>query len=129
MGLEWAMARLMGVAMAKAELNNTVHLCSNQGCIVDFTPQTIPSCFDFYLCIVLTKVVASKAQLNNTVHLCSNLCILSIACLLYNLYSRTYQLVTSYHNTPELYNRIGPSVRLGLHTVFNYFLLFDNLFR
>ena len=99
----------MGVAMAKAKMNNTVHLCSNQGCTSDFTPQTSPTCFDFYLCSVLTKVVVSKAKLNNTVNLCINLFILYVACLLYNLYSRAYQLVNSYHNTPELYNRIGPT--------------------
>ena len=44
------MARLMGEAVAKAELYNTVHLCSNQGCTVDFTPKIGPSCFDFCLC-------------------------------------------------------------------------------
>jgi hypothetical protein len=76
------MARLMGVAVAKAELNNTVNLCSNQGCTVDFTPKTGPT--DFFLC---TKVVVSKAKLYNTVHLFSNLCILSTACLLYTTYT------------------------------------------
>jgi hypothetical protein len=30
--VEWGVARLMGVGMEKAEINNTVHLCSNQGC-------------------------------------------------------------------------------------------------
>ena len=30
MRVEWGMARLIDVAVAKAELNNSVHLCSNQ---------------------------------------------------------------------------------------------------
>ena len=68
MGVEWGMARLMGVA--KAELNNSVHLCSNKGCTVDFTSKPVhpplPSA------CVLAKVVVFKAKLNNTVHLCSN---------------------------------------------------------
>ena len=64
MGVEWGMGRLMGVA--KAELNNTVHLCSNQGCTVDFSPKIAPSAF--ISACVLTKVVVSKAKLNNTVH-------------------------------------------------------------
>jgi hypothetical protein len=35
------MARLIGVAVAKAEVNNTVYLCSNQVCTVDFTPKPV----------------------------------------------------------------------------------------
>jgi hypothetical protein len=46
MGVEWGMARLTGVAVA--ELNNTVHLCSNQGCTVDISPKIGPSCFEVY---------------------------------------------------------------------------------
>jgi hypothetical protein len=55
-------AILMGVAMVKSELNNTVHLCSNQGCTVDFIlkpvyPALRSAC-------VLAKVVVAKAKLN-----------------------------------------------------------------
>jgi hypothetical protein len=69
------MARLMGVA--KAELNNIVHLCSNQGCTVDFTSKPVHP--DLPSACVLPKVVVSKTKLNNAVHLCSNLAILSTA--------------------------------------------------
>jgi hypothetical protein len=63
------MARLMDVAVAKAELNNSVLLCKSQGCTVDFTtkpvhPALLSAC-------VLAKVVVSKAKLN-TVYLCRN---------------------------------------------------------
>ena len=63
---EWSVASLMGVAVAKAELNNTVHLCSNQGCTctVDFILK--PSCFTFFL---LSKVVVALVEQNNTVRL------------------------------------------------------------
>jgi hypothetical protein len=72
------MASLMCVA--KANLNNTVHLCSNQGCTVDFTPKPVyPALLS---ACVLVKDVVSKAKLNNTVPACSILCILYTACLL-----------------------------------------------
>jgi hypothetical protein len=65
----FALCRICFVAVANAELNNTVHLCSSQGCTVDFTPKTVhPALLS---ACVLAKVVVSKAKLNNTVHLCS----------------------------------------------------------
>ena len=45
-----------------AELNNTVHLCSNQGCTVDFTPKTSPSSFDFCLCTYKSCCVQGQAE-------------------------------------------------------------------
>jgi hypothetical protein len=84
------MARLIGVAVAKAELNNTVHLCSNQVCTVDFTPKPVhPALLS---ACVLDTVVVFKVKLKNSVHLCSNLYILSTACLLYNLYTIQHSL-------------------------------------
>jgi hypothetical protein len=42
MGVEWGVARLMGVGVAKAEMNKTVHMCSNQWFTVDLTPKLVP---------------------------------------------------------------------------------------
>ena len=66
MGVEWGVARLMHVAVAKAELNNTVHLCSNQGCTVAFILKPVHPAL-FSTC-ALAKVVVAKAELNNIVH-------------------------------------------------------------
>ena len=54
------------MAVTLAELNNTVHWCTNQVCIVDFIlkpvhPALLSAC-------VLAKVVVAEAELNNTVH-------------------------------------------------------------
>jgi hypothetical protein len=59
----------MGVAVAKTEMNNTVHLCSNQGCSINFIlksvhPALLSAC-------VLAKVVVAEAELSNTEHLAS----------------------------------------------------------
>jgi hypothetical protein len=54
------------VAMALAELNNTVHLCSNRVCTVDFILKLV-HLFLLSAC-VLKKVVVAKAELNNSVH-------------------------------------------------------------
>jgi hypothetical protein len=56
----------MRVAVAKAELNNTVHLCSNQGCTVAFILKPVHPAL-FSTC-ALAKVVVAKAELNNIVH-------------------------------------------------------------
>jgi hypothetical protein len=52
-------ARLKGVAMAKAELNNTVHLCTNQRFTVDFILKPVHPAL--LLTCVLSKVVMAKA--------------------------------------------------------------------
>jgi hypothetical protein len=59
-GVGHGMARLMGVAVAKAELNNNVHLCSNQGCTVDFDPKLINPAM-LSVCVLL-KVVVSRPR-------------------------------------------------------------------
>jgi hypothetical protein len=66
MGVEWGVARLMCVAVAKAKLNNTVHLCSKQGCTVAFILNPVHPAL-FSTC-ALAKVVVAKAELNNIVH-------------------------------------------------------------
>jgi hypothetical protein len=58
----FAFCRICFVAVANAELNNTVHLCSSQGCTVDFTPKTGPSCFAFCLCTCKSCCVQSQAE-------------------------------------------------------------------
>ena len=39
--VEWGVARLMGVAVAKAKLNKTVHLYSKKGCTINFILKPI----------------------------------------------------------------------------------------
>jgi hypothetical protein len=51
--------------MTYAELNNSVHWCTNQVCTVDFIlklvhPALLSAC-------VLAKIVVAEAKLNNTV--------------------------------------------------------------
>jgi hypothetical protein len=52
--------------MAKAEMSNTVYLCSSHVCTVDFIPKP------FYTVLlsvcVCVKVVLAKAELNNNIH-------------------------------------------------------------
>ena len=57
------MASFIGVAMAEAELNNTVHLCSNQLYTVDFILKPVHLCL-LSACI-LAKFVVAKDELVN----------------------------------------------------------------